>query len=142
SLLLHLEPDGLGIVNVERDVVRQFLEKEPCLRDVKRVTVGEWGDADLRLTNVRKVETSNVESRNNSAEPRPLMTPAWEFEVNNRFAYQLAVPGRHNVLNALCAIGVARRMGMDHAEIARRLVTFELPSMRLECEQVGGMCVI
>jgi UDP-N-acetylmuramoyl-tripeptide--D-alanyl-D-alanine ligase len=137
SLLTHVQPDGVGIVNVDCDVVRRLLEQEQRFRSVKRVTVGEWADADIRLTEVRKVETSKVESRNDKSDE-----PVWEFTVNNRFVYRLSGPGRHNVLNALCAIGVARRMGMDHAEIAERLATFELPRMRLECETIGEVRVI
>ena len=60
------------------------------------------------------------------------------FTVNDRFQYRLPVLGRHNVMNALAAIGVARRLGMDHDEIAERLATFTLPPMRLEVERIGG----
>jgi UDP-N-acetylmuramoyl-tripeptide--D-alanyl-D-alanine ligase len=65
-----------------------------------------------------------------------------EFTVNGRFAYRLNVPGRHNVLNALAAIGVARRFGMNDSEIADRLATFELPPMRLDSRRVGSLTLI
>jgi UDP-N-acetylmuramoyl-tripeptide--D-alanyl-D-alanine ligase len=56
--------------------------------------------------------------------------------------YRLNVPGRHNVFNALAAIAVARRFGMDHDQIAARLATFVLPPMRLECVRVGRTTII
>ncbi len=160
SLLSHLQADGLAVVNVDREVVRRFLEKDRRFRKIKRVTAGEWQEADLRLTDARKVEAPGSRSQDGADErpaggpdgapsgsrleegPREGAVPCWEFTVNDRFAYRLCVPGRHNVVNALCAIAVARRMGMDHDEIAARLATFELPRMRLECEQIGEIRVI
>jgi UDP-N-acetylmuramoyl-tripeptide--D-alanyl-D-alanine ligase len=66
----------------------------------------------------------------------------YAFTINDRFEYRLNVPGRHNVFNALAAIGVARWFGMDHEDIARQLATFELPAMRLQVERVGRWTII
>jgi len=46
------------------------------------------------------------------------------------------------VFNALAAIAVARRFGVDHQEIAERLATFSLPPMRLECRRIGDLVLI
>ena len=46
------------------------------------------------------------------------------------------------MFNALAAIAVARRFGMDHEQIAERLATFTLPPMRLECTRVGRLTMI
>ena len=42
------------------------------------------------------------------------------------------IPGRHNALNALAAITVARKLGIDWNTISQRLATFQLPPMRME----------
>ncbi|MFH1146806.1 MAG: UDP-N-acetylmuramoyl-tripeptide--D-alanyl-D-alanine ligase [Pseudomonadota bacterium] len=44
----------------------------------------------------------------------------------------LPVPGRHNVLNALCASAVAVAMGVDLAVVKERLEAFRAPVNRLE----------
>ena len=150
SLLSHLQSGGIGVINVDHPIVRQLLENDPRFRNTRRVTAGEWDGADIRLTRVEKSEGKVEKSKSQRSEtegfdslgPRQLVAARWEFEINDRFKYEWAVPGRHNILNALCAIGVARRMGLDHAEIAQRLASFELPRMRLECEQIGDIRVI
>ncbi len=59
------------------------------------------------------------------------------FNVSERNAavpvhVRLKVPGRHNVSNALAAIGAARAAGVELAEAAEALATFEGISRRLD----------
>jgi UDP-N-acetylmuramoyl-tripeptide--D-alanyl-D-alanine ligase len=94
------------------------------------VTFGAWPEADLRLTSWRTAASSDS------------LTAAQEFTVNDRFLYRLNVPGRHNVFNAMAAIGVARRFGMRDEQIADRLAGFRLPPMRLGYERAGPVTLI
>ena len=58
------------------------------------------------------------------------------FEVQlpdgERLPVRLAMPGRHNVLNALAAITVAHDLGVDAASIGRALAEFKGVGRRLE----------
>ncbi len=134
SILSHLKADGCAVVHVDSEPVRRLLQKDRRFKNVKAVTFGAWEEADLRLTDVQTVSLPAPDGET--------PTTGLEFTVNGRFRYQLNVPGRHNAMNALATIGVARRFGMDHAEIAERLATFQLPRMRLECERVGRLTLI
>jgi len=137
SILRHMQPDGCGIVNADCEILRELLLRDYDLKQTRSVTFGRWPEADLRLTDVR---TLNIGKDGGSTQT---FTPAAiEFKVNDRFVYRLNVPGRHNVFNALAAISVARRFGMDHDEIADRLVSFKLPPMRLEFERANGFMII
>lgn len=121
SLLNWLRPGGCAAVNIDCGVLRSFLPGGG------RMTLTKFGsspEADLRVTDVSPRDGAMV------------------FEVNGRFAYRLAVPGRHNVSNALAAIAVARRMGLEHDQIASRLATFALPPMRLETHRLGRVEVV
>ena len=144
SLLRHLKPGGAAILNFDSELLRWNVERDRDYRKLKRVSFGQWPEADLRLTELRLVERVAGLSRRggkasvNDAQPGC----GFAFTVNDRFEYRLNVPGRHNVLNALAAIGVARWFGMDHDEIARQLETFELPAMRLQVERVGRWTII
>lgn len=160
SLLRHLRPDGCAIVNGDQELLRRVLDRDPHLRRIRRVTFGAWSEADLRLTEVQPIPGSGRADDRPEAHPttdahpvddaRPARDghaangwcPGMAFRVNNRFAYRLGVPGRHNVMNALAAIAVARRFNMDHAEIAERLATFTLPDMRLQFERAGTLTLI
>ncbi len=172
SLLHHLRPDGRVVLNADCEVLRSGLERDRELAGVTRVTFGEWPEADFRLTDLRLVSTGGPEGAEEENErgrvgewetdsrsdgerrapgderweerggPREWVPAHMEFTVNGRFRYSLRVPGRHNVFNALAAIGVARRFSMDHEEIAGRLATFTLPPMRLGFERVGPLVLI
>lgn len=136
SLLRHLQTDGCAVVNVDYEILRWTLERDIQLSKVKSVTFGRWPDADLRLTALDSKSTS-VSNTADGSLPTYL-----EFTVNDRFNYRLNVLGRHNAFNALAAIGVARRFGMDHEEIAERLLSFKLPKMRLSAERTGSLTII
>ena len=56
--------------------------------------------------------------------------------------YELRVPGRFNVWNALGAIGVARRLGIDDATIARGLAALERVPGRMEHLSARGIDVV
>jgi len=138
SLLGHIRPGGCAIVNIDADAVRAELAEmrrrqsagaSVLRQDVKIVTVGRHEEADLRLTSVRATD----------GDVHGAAGAAVEFEVNGKFRYCLGVPGAHNASNALAAIAVARRFGMEHDEIASRLSPaggFSLPAMRLERHRI------
>jgi UDP-N-acetylmuramoyl-tripeptide--D-alanyl-D-alanine ligase len=134
SLLGELRPDGCAVVNADPEVIRWSLRHDRQLRPIKKVTFGKWPQADLRLTDVRQIP--------GDASGRRTRLPGLSFTVNDRFVYRLKTPGVHNAFNALAAIGVARRFGMDHDEIAARLESFELPPMRLHDERLGELTLI
>lgn len=138
SLLKYLRPGGCAILNHDQDVIRQALRRDRSLNKIKKVTFGESTEADLRLTGYRVLEAEGPSDAGDQA----ALGARVEFTVNDRFVYRLHVPGRHNVLNALAAIAVARRFGMDHDQIAARLATFVLPPMRLECVRAGRLTMI
>jgi len=166
SLLNELRPEGCAVINADSELLRWSMEHDRQLARIKKVTFGEWPQADLRLTDLR-ITISNLRSQSKPASvpigPAVSARPdgsavlsgsavlagvdrdpgvVQEFTVNGRFVYRLNVPGRHNVFNALAAIGVARRFGMTDAEIAARLASFELPPMRLDCQRVGSLTLI
>jgi len=55
----------------------------------------------------------------------------------------LAVPGRHNIRNALAAVAVAREMGIPFETIARALADFRTVERRFEIKgEAGGVTVV
>ncbi len=66
---------------------------------------------------------------------------ATAFDVDGR-RFELRVPGRFNVWNALAAIGVARLMGVSDAASAHGLATLESVPGRMERLHAGGVDVV
>ncbi|MEX2672470.1 MAG: UDP-N-acetylmuramoyl-tripeptide--D-alanyl-D-alanine ligase [Phycisphaeraceae bacterium] len=114
SLLNHLQPDGLAIVNGDIAGLHPY-------RKIVRATLsfGTAPGCDLRLTDYQPDAT------------------ACTFEVNDRTRYRLPMLGRHNAMNALAAIAVARHMQLSEAQIAEALAEAPPADMRLEVRTVG-----
>lgn len=108
--------DGVAIVNADCPLLR------PHLKRIKfKFLFGESAEADLRLT-ARGVESDHQ----------------W-FEVNGRARFELALPGRHNALNALAAVAVGRRFGLDDDAIRAGLPSVKPEAMRMTPQVVGGV---
>jgi UDP-N-acetylmuramate--alanine ligase len=55
----------------------------------------------------------------------------------------LAIPGRHNVLNALAAVAMARELGIGWSDIARALAAFDGAERRFQRRgEAGGVTVV
>lgn len=115
ALLEHLRSDGAAFACADAPSLRPFLRD---LRDV--TTFGEAADADIRLT------------------ARRVVPGGQEIEVDGSFRAILALPGRHNAVNALAATAVARRMGLDDAAIVEGLASAAASDMRFEPRMVAG----
>ena len=56
---------------------------------------------------------------------------------------QLAIPGRHNVLNALAAVAMSRELGIAWSDISRALVGFHGAERRFQQHgEAGGVAVV
>jgi len=64
------------------------------------------------------------------------------FFLYGKMEMFVPIPGLHNAMNALAAIGVAMRYGVSPAMIRERLSTFSLPEMRLRRSEVSGVTII
>ena len=116
SLLGHLCPGRPAIVNADCRPLRPHLRIPGAV-----VLCGEAEDADLRLT-----------GRDGAA--------GW-FEVNGRDRFHLGLPGRHNAVNALCAVAVARRLGVPDSMIDAALGACEPVDMRMSRREIGAITV-
>ena len=108
EFLQHLPFYGRAVVCIDDANVREILP-----RVTKPITTyGFSEDAEIRAENVRAVGAAmqfDVVIRNGGITRLPIT---------------LNLPGRHNVLNALAAIGVASEVGASNAAIAKALAEF------------------
>jgi UDP-N-acetylmuramoyl-tripeptide--D-alanyl-D-alanine ligase len=121
TLLRHLKSHQvrrLAVVNA--DVPR--LRDHCCLPHTVKF-FGEADDADLQLTD------------------RGTQDGAWWLEVNRSQRFRLGLPGRHNAVNALAAVAVARRLWIDDALIDDALAGCRPVDMRLTRQHVNGVMI-
>ncbi len=125
EFLHHLPFYGQAVLCIDDDEIRGLL---PQLgRPIS--TYGFHADADLQAFDVRQEGLQTHFSVRFAADGTEL-------------SLTLNMPGRHNVLNALAAIAVARDLGVDDASIGRALEKFEGIGRRFQvndgCRVAGG----
>ncbi|GJQ30738.1 MAG: UDP-N-acetylmuramoyl-tripeptide--D-alanyl-D-alanine ligase [Phycisphaerae bacterium] len=124
SLLTGLRRGGLAILNADAPGLVEAAQPIVAAQGGTILTFGEGAGADLRGGDIRAgVDVTT-------------------FMLNERTAMRMPLLGRHNVTNALAAIGVARRLGVPQGEIERGLAEAAGPPMRLERSEIGGVTVI
>jgi UDP-N-acetylmuramate--alanine ligase len=122
---------GAALLCVDHPEVQSIL---PRLRDRRIVTYGFAAHADVRGDNVTPVPGGNrfdvsIRDRQN--------------EVRTITGIELPMPGRHNVQNALAAIGVAAEMGLADEVIQRGFASFGGVKRRFtKVGEIDGITII
>jgi len=118
--LVHgLAPGGVAVLNADDPEV---MKMRPLAE--RSVTFGLGEGADVFATDVTRGENG------------------FTFLLNGTVEATLNVPGRRNIHNALAAVAVCRRLGLELDYLAGRLASFNLPPMRLDERRVCGALVV
>lgn len=122
---------GAALLCVDHPEVQSII---PRLRDRRVVTYGFAAQADVRGDNVAPYPGGNrfdvtIRERGGGARTIP--------------GVELPMPGRHNVQNALAAIGIASEMGISDAVIARGFEKFDGVKRRFtKVGEIEGVTII
>lgn len=119
ELFEALPPEGFGILAGDPAAVAGLSNRALC----PILRVGTDVDSAIRATHVE------------------FQSGILSFQVDG-LEYKLPVPGRHLLNSALCAIGVAREIGMSPEEIQAGLAGFQPVEGRANFEQIGPWTVI
>ncbi len=160
----HYHPDDLIITSLEydhADIYRDFETYELAFKRLvnlvpRRGRVVIWGDTEQSGTALRRatekafcpVETYGFSEENDwVASELAVDGGGMRFQVSHKGEsfgeFALAASGRHNVLNALAAIAVAkgRRIGAD--DLKKALATFKSVKRRMDVKgEVRGVLVV
>lgn len=123
EILEQIPADGFAVLNAESPFIQR--EAKRCRGRV--IYYGINQPADIRGENI---QAEGSGSRFNA------------FVGGKSYEFYLPVPGRHNVMNALAAIGVGLEMGLTIEEIAGGLAAVTLSGMRLEVIEGGSITII
>ncbi len=64
------------------------------------------------------------------------------FTVNDNFRVNVPFYGMHNVYNCLAALAVCYSLGFDIEKLSKTLLSFRLPAMRMDRQDMGNIAVI
>lgn len=123
EVLSHIGAQGFAILNADSPYLGELAQG--CKGKVWLYSLGN--DGDLRAANLRPAATGIRYT---------VFYPGGEGEI------YLPVPGSHNVMNSLAAIGVGLQLGLDFTEIAQGLEKLALTHSRLEILQRSGFTII
>ncbi len=124
SLMNYIDSAGMVALNVDDPQVSRLVDKAP-------VAVATFGLNHDAVFHARMILLDASFSQ-------------WEwFEHGvSQGQIRLAVPGRHNVQNALCAIAMARHLDIEGRDAASALEKFMPAPRRLETMVVGDITVV
>ncbi|MHB9094486.1 MAG: UDP-N-acetylmuramoyl-tripeptide--D-alanyl-D-alanine ligase, partial [Eubacteriales bacterium] len=114
EILDHISTDGFAVLNGDDPLVCRQAAR--CRGRV--VFYGTGANASVKAVNITTSQGKTVSFTAH--------TPAGEIQLN------LPVPGRHNVQNALAAVGVGLEAGLTREQIKSGLESTRLTAMRLE----------
>lgn len=117
AILACIRPGGIGIVTADSAQLNAVIGSGAAALGPAMLRFGKSVHADLRLTECKQA----VDEQGRGAV---------QFTVNARQAFSLPLAGEHNACNALAAIAVARRLGLDDATITAGLRSVNHPEMR------------
>ncbi|QYK53499.1 MAG: UDP-N-acetylmuramoyl-tripeptide--D-alanyl-D-alanine ligase [Fimbriimonadaceae bacterium] len=124
ELFASLPHDGTAIIWREDDFYDELKQRAPC----PTLSFGTSEDADCRVIGYRSLEWGKCTVR--------FAYKGEEAEVN------LPTFGRHQALNAAAAVLVAVSAGVKFSEAVEALAEADLPAMRLEILDRGGVTVL
>lgn len=119
SLLSFVRPHGLAVVTADCPDLDPYLKPVPNV-----VMFGRSDRADLRLT-----------ASEHAGDPPSRV----RFTINDRVTHEIPMLGEHNALNAMAAVAVGRRLGLEEVDIGRGLAGAVPAEMRLRHDRVGGL---
>ncbi|MBO4837956.1 MAG: UDP-N-acetylmuramoyl-tripeptide--D-alanyl-D-alanine ligase [Lachnospiraceae bacterium] len=123
----ELGPEAWAVLNGDEPLLRAYREKLPC----RVLTYGLQSGNDLIARDIQEGDGVTFTAVFDSA-----VTGYREVPVT------LLIPGVHNVMNALAALGAAFALGIDPALAALSMGTFSGFSRRLERKLLGGLTLI
>lgn len=124
ELARTLRPKGVAFLHADSSALRDGLMKSDfAIPEV--IWFGEAAHSDVRL--VWRQQTSGHRQT---------------LSLADGSSFPLSLAGRHNAVNALAAIAIARRLGVSDDRIAHGLEHADSMPMRLQLESLGALTIL
>ncbi len=127
ELVESLPEDGIAVLNGDESLVRNM----GSLTRARTIYYGIDGPKlDYRAGAIKLIENGSLFKLTSKKDSKG------DFEI------RITIPGRHNVLNSLAAIAVARELGITGEQIRKALLRPEITEKRLNVFKRNGYSII
>jgi len=155
GLFVSLNPTIGVLNNIGRDHLNTYASLSAIKKSFRQYML-QSGQAVLAIDNLhvrelsKKVPNALTVGIHPQANLRASKIVHYRFQTTFELLYNqericrvdLPAPGKHNVRNALCAIGAAFLAGVDFADSCSALERFRLPSRRFQLLEENGVTVV
>ncbi|HEX7240567.1 MAG TPA: UDP-N-acetylmuramoyl-tripeptide--D-alanyl-D-alanine ligase [Longimicrobiaceae bacterium] len=131
-----LEEELALVEGLRMGAVALVAEDPPALPQRSRAALG---GSRVRVVGLSEGADVHPDGGEEGIEVLPDGTTRWSWEG---LPVELPLPGRHNVRNALIALGLAREMGISREAAVRGLMKVPRPKLRNEWHRIGGVRVL
>ncbi len=151
----ELHPDISVVTNIGKDHLDTYKDQEEILEGFRQF-IDQSGETVLCLDDPNSRDVMNhasnpftfgIESKAKLRARNISQSGLWtnfdlEFRGKNVGTVNLPAPGRHNVYNALAALSLGYKAGMDFSEMSEIMEEFQLPKRRFQVLRNNGSIIV
>ena len=126
EIVTNAKMNSTAILNIDNEYINQGIERFGKDKDIISFAV-EGKDAKYTVENINMSDKGSV------------------FDVvapDTRITVETKLLGKHNIANIVCAIAIARELGMTNEEIRRGIRKIKPVEHRLELKNMGGILAL
>ena len=124
EILDGMDDNGLLVVNNDNDMLNSWVSFN---KDKNIITFGIENESDFMATNIKNEE----------------LFSSYDVNLNNKIEeFKINIPGKHFVLNGLCALCIGNIFNINIEDIKTGVESFVLTQRRMEIEIVKNITII
>lgn len=124
QLIEKLPSDGIGIINMDNEYIRNYKVKNSC----RLIRYGvSYQEADYTVENIRYTSSGSCFTVRNN---------------NEKHEFETKLLGEHNIGNIVAGIAIAKELGMTWEEMIRAVKQLDYVEHRLELKKINGYTFI
>ncbi len=125
EIVTYAKPDAMAILNVDNNYIKDGIEKYAKDKEVIEYSLN--GDTRYKVENIEMSDKGSVFD---------IVEEGYKITVETKLL------GIHNIYNIVCAVAIARELGMTNEEIRKGIKKIKPVEHRLELKIMGGVLAL
>ena len=125
EIITYSKPNSIAILNVDNEYIKDGIEKYAKGKEVIEYSLN--GDTRYRVENIEMSDKGSVFD---------ILEGDYPIRVETKLL------GKHNIYNIVCAVAIARELGMTNEEIRKGIKKIKPVEHRLELKMMGNVLAL